>query len=105
MKRLALLFSIFSLVFAFSVSTASAQKATGDSKPAVEKSCAKEKAACAETKAACAEKKSACAESKACCSKKAETSSCAKKCGDAKKAECTKQKETGTDEVPVPKKN
>ena len=91
MKRLALLFSMFTLVFAFTVTTVSAQKVTGNDKPSVEKSDAK-------TKACCAEKKS-------CCSQKSASSSCSKKCGDAQKSECVKQKETKTDEVPVPKKN
>lgn len=94
MKRLALLFSIFSLVFAFTVTTVSAQKATGSQKPATEKSACKSQAG---------DHKACSGDHKACCSDKAKSASCSQKCGDANKAGCAKDKPA--DEVPVPKKN
>lgn len=92
MKKVALLISLFTLVFAFTVTTVSAQKATGAQKATTEKSCEKKDAKCSH-------------EMKACCAKEAAAKGCAKTCSEAEKAACQKEKAQAgaTEAVPVPK--
>jgi hypothetical protein len=101
MKKVALVISLFALIFAFTVNTASAQKVTSADKAKTEKVSSTETPA----KACCA---SASAKTAACSSSteaKAKTSGCAKTCTPEEAKNCSKKGDAKTDVVPVPKKN
>jgi len=117
MKKIAMIASLMAIVFAFSITTLSAQVVTSEQKVTTEKvSIEKDKdnpsakAACsdkkASSKACCSDKK---ASSKGCCSdKKASAKSgCSKTCTSAEKAACKKEghAHTQTEAAPVPKNN
>lgn len=104
MKKFAMIVSLMTLVLAFTVTTASAQKVTGTEKATTEK-VSSDKAAPAAKAACCSDKKTASA--KGCCSDKAGAakSGCSKTCTPAEKAACTKEGHANTEAAPVPKKN
>jgi hypothetical protein len=116
MKKVALVISLFALIFAFTVSTVSAQKVTSAEKAKTEK-VVKTKGnhakSCASKSAACTSKEG---EHKACCNKSAATgvapaaegeakSGCSKSCSKAEGKGCCKKGEAKTDVAPVPKQN
>ena len=97
MKKVALVISLFTLIFAFTVSTASAQKVTSAEKAKTEKvSTSKDAKSCCS--------KSEAKSSAACTS--AEKSGCAKSCsGSAASKSCCSKGEAKAEATPVPKKN
>lgn len=100
MKKIALVISLFAIIFAFTVNTVSAQKVTTAEKSKTEKSCCAKSdtktAACAsDVKAGCA-KSGTSGEAK---------SGCAKTCSKAEAKSCCNKGEVKAGEVPVPKKN
>jgi len=99
MKKVALVISLFALIFAFTVNTASAQKVTSADKAKTENvSTGKEVPA----KACCA---SAAAKTAACSGEaKSTTTGCSKSCSKADAKNCNKG-EAKTEVAPVPKKN
>lgn len=110
MKKVAILFSMITLVLAFTATTVSAQKAVPQksSSESVDKAkCSDaQKAACtkdAGAKACCSKEEAA---SKSCCAKdgaaRSGEKSCSKTCTPAEKAACGKH-EGATEAVPVPK--
>lgn len=102
MKKIAMIISLMTLVFAFTITTVSAQKATGTQKATTEKVSSDKGAPAA--KACCADKQ---AKAKACCADK-EKSGCSKSCTPAEKAACKHEEKEGkekTEAVPVPKLN
>jgi len=104
MKKIAMIVSLMTLVIAFTISTASAQKVTGDQKATTEKVSSDKGAPAA--KGCCSDKKTA--TSKGCCSDKKTTaakSGCSKPCTPAEKAACAKEGHAHTEAAPVPKKN
>lgn len=110
MKKFAMLVSLMTLVFAFTVTTVSAQKVTSNEKATTEKVSSDKgtpaaKACCSDKKAGCSDKKTSSA--KACCSDKSSSakSGCSKTCTPAEKAACTKEGHANTEAAPVPKKN
>ncbi|NVO19990.1 MAG: hypothetical protein HXX13_09835 [Bacteroidetes bacterium] len=103
MKKIAMILSLVTLVLAFTVSTVSAQKATGTQKATTEKVSTEKSAPAA--KACCADKKAG--EKKACCADKGGKAGCSKSCSEKEKAACKHEKEAKTtpEAAPVPKKN
>jgi hypothetical protein len=100
MKKVALVISLFTLIFAFTVSTASAQKVTSASKASTEKvSTSKD----APAKSCCTKSDS---KTSAACAKEGEakSSGCSKSCSKAEMKNCNKG-EAKTETAPVPKKN
>ena len=97
MKKVALVISMFALIFAFTVSTASAQSVTSADKT--------------KTTAASTSKE---APGKSCCSSSAakttasssdSKSGCAKSCSKSEGKSCCNKGEAKTETAPVPKKN
>jgi hypothetical protein len=100
MKKVALVISLFALIFAFTVNTASAQKVTSADKAKTEKVSSTETPA----KACCA---SASAKTAACSSSttEAKPSGCSKTCSPEEAKNCSKKGDAKAEVVPVPKKN
>lgn len=100
MKKVALVISLFAIIFAFTVNTVSAQKVTSAEKAKTEK-VSSSKEAGAPAKACCSK-----SEAKGACSKEGEAKSgCAKSCAGAEGKSCCKKGEAKTEATPVPKKN
>jgi len=98
MKKVALVISLFALIFAFTVNTASAQKVTSADKAKTENvSTSKE----APAKACCS---SSAAKTSASTSD-AKPSGCAKTCTSAEAKSCCNKGEAKAEVAPVPKKN
>ena len=91
MKKSALLISLFTLIFAFTVSTASAQKVTSAKDAPAKSCCAK---ADAKSTAACAKSGDASA-----------SAGCSKTCSKAEAKSCSNKGTTTAEVAPVPKKN
>jgi hypothetical protein len=100
MKKVALVISLFALIFAFTVNTASAQKVTSADKAKTETVTTKE----APAKSCCA---SSAAKTAACTSTttEAKASGCAKTCSPEEAKNCSKKGDAKAEVVPVPKKN
>lgn len=99
MKKAALVISLFTLIFAFTVTTASAQKVTSAEKAKTEKvstsNDAPAKACCSSTAAKAAS-----------CTSEAKASGCAKSCsGTAAAKSCCNKGEAKAEVAPVPKQN
>ena len=100
MKKVALVISLFTFIFAFTVNTASAQKVTSADKAKTETVSTKE----APAKACCA---SSAAKTAACSTTttEAKASGCAKSCSGAEAKSCCKKGEAKAEVAPVPKQN
>jgi hypothetical protein len=108
MKKFAMIVSLMTLVLAFTVTTVSAQKATGVQKTTTEKvSTVKTpnsaKACCADKKSG--EMKSCTGEKKACCAEKGGKAGCSKSCSKEEKAACKHEGHEKMEAAPVPKNN
>jgi hypothetical protein len=108
MKKIALVISLFAIIFAFTVNTVSAQKVTSADKVKTEKSSVSKeshgKSCCSKSEA----KSSGCAKdakSGACAKEGEAKSGCAKSCSKAEGKSCCNKGEAKTEVAPVPKKN
>jgi len=100
MKKVALVISLFAIIFAFTVNTVSAQKVTSAEKAKTEKVSSSKEAA-APAKACCSKTEA----KTAACSSEAKTSGCAKTCTKAEAKSCCNKGEAKAEVAPVPKTN
>jgi hypothetical protein len=100
MKKIAFVISMIAIVLAFTVNSASAQKATDNQKATTEKvTKASDTKTTTTAPAECPHHK----EAKAGCAKEGEKANCSKTCSKAKSG-CCKKGEAKKEEAPVPKK-
>jgi len=97
MKKVALVISMFAIIFAFTLNTVSAQKVTSAEKAKTENVSTKE----APAKACCSKSEA----KTAACSSEAKSSGCAKSCSKSEAKSCCNKGEAKAEATPVPKKN
>ncbi|MEI6060009.1 MAG: hypothetical protein WCR72_04840 [Bacteroidota bacterium] len=100
MKKVALVISLFAIIFAFTLNTVSAQKVTSAEKAKTEK-VSSSKESTTPAKACCSKGE---AKSGA-CAKEGEKAGCSKSCTKAEGKSCCKKGEAKTETAPVPKTN
>lgn len=100
MKKVALVISLFAFIFAFTVSTASAQKVTSAQKAKTEKVCSGTEVPAKTCCASSTVKTATCSKAE-----EAKTAGCSKTCSKAEGKSCCNKGVVKTDATPVPKEN